>query len=114
GAAPGPPGQGAGVLASSFPGWCVSTRPGISRFPGAQLRTIVRCSASPRNDCRHVAGFAGHMTPIIFRSAELERAAAGKTEAAHVVLLSLAAKCVYGGPHDTPPSANRKGREACV
>src|SRR5438270_13901627 len=26
------------------------TRPGISRFSGAQLRTIVRCFASPRND----------------------------------------------------------------
>ena len=27
-----------------IPGWCVSARPGISRFP-------VRCFASPRNDC---------------------------------------------------------------
>jgi len=26
------------------------TRPGISRFSGAQLRTIVRCFASLRND----------------------------------------------------------------
>jgi len=25
-----------------IPGWCASTRPGISRFSGAQLRTIVR------------------------------------------------------------------------
>ena len=28
----------------------VSTRPGISRFSGAHLRTIARCFASPRND----------------------------------------------------------------
>src|SRR5437879_243324 len=33
-----------------IPGWCATTRPGISRFSGAQLRTIVRCCASPRND----------------------------------------------------------------
>src|SRR6185436_6798965 len=26
------------------------TRPGIPRFSGAQLRTVVRCFASPRND----------------------------------------------------------------
>jgi hypothetical protein len=28
---------------SVIPGWCASTRPGISRFSDAQLRIIVRC-----------------------------------------------------------------------
>src|SRR6185312_14100586 len=32
----------------SIPGWSVRTRPGISRFSGAQLRTIVRCGACHR------------------------------------------------------------------
>src|SRR6187549_1084121 len=31
------------ILAAVIPGWCASTRPGISRFR-------VRCYASPRND----------------------------------------------------------------
>ncbi len=34
---------GGGVICSVIPGWCASTRPGISRFR-------VRCFASPRND----------------------------------------------------------------
>src|SRR6185312_11825624 len=29
-----------------IPGWCASTRPGISRFSGAQLRTVVRSLAA--------------------------------------------------------------------
>jgi hypothetical protein len=33
-----------------IPGWCVSTRPGISRFSDVQLHIVVRCFASPRND----------------------------------------------------------------
>src|SRR5206468_4871382 len=33
----------AGLILPVIPGWCVSTRPGISRFR-------VRCCASPRND----------------------------------------------------------------
>src|SRR6266436_8569966 len=33
-----------------IPGWCVSTRPGISRFSDVQLHIGVRCFASPRND----------------------------------------------------------------
>src|ERR671934_1596157 len=42
-----------------IPGWsegpdlrCAIAHRGISRFSGAQLRTIVRCFASPRNDGR--------------------------------------------------------------
>src|SRR5438309_5558432 len=35
--------DGPGLALSVIPGWCVSTRPGISRFR-------VRCLASPRND----------------------------------------------------------------
>src|SRR5580704_522026 len=35
---------------SVIPGWCASTRPGISSFSGALLRTRVRYYASPRND----------------------------------------------------------------
>src|SRR6266581_495839 len=43
--------SGAGVVGGTvIPGWCVSTRPGISRFSGAQLRTIVRLYEPPRND----------------------------------------------------------------
>jgi hypothetical protein len=37
------PGNGDGNPALVIPGWCVSTRPGISRFR-------IRCFASPRND----------------------------------------------------------------
>jgi hypothetical protein len=33
-----------------IPGWCESTRPGISRFSDVQLHIVVRCFASPRND----------------------------------------------------------------
>jgi hypothetical protein len=32
-----------GLIHSVIPGWCASTRPGISSFSGAQLRAIVRC-----------------------------------------------------------------------
>ena len=35
---------------TSFPGRCDSTEPGISRFSGAQLRTVVRSCGPPRND----------------------------------------------------------------
>src|SRR6185369_980208 len=45
------------VSRTVIPGWsegpdrrCAIAHLGISRFSGAQLRTIVRCSASPRND----------------------------------------------------------------
>src|SRR5215217_5762235 len=38
------------LTAAVIPGWCFSTRPGISRFSDAQLRIVVRCFASPRND----------------------------------------------------------------
>jgi hypothetical protein len=37
-------------LSPVIPGWCVSTRPGISRFSDVQLYIVVRCFASPRND----------------------------------------------------------------
>src|SRR5205823_8622962 len=47
---PGDRARGADDAITVIPGWCASTRPGISRFSGAQLRTIVRCFASPRND----------------------------------------------------------------
>src|SRR5437588_3829859 len=41
-----------------IPGWCASTRPGISRFSDVQLHIVVRCCASPRNDMgRGMAGF---------------------------------------------------------
>ncbi len=33
-----------------IPGWCFSTRPGISRFSDVQLHIGVRCYAPPRND----------------------------------------------------------------
>jgi len=41
-----------------IPERCVSTRPGISRFSGAQLRTTVRRFTSPRNDGRRQFVFA--------------------------------------------------------
>src|SRR6266536_2473623 len=41
--------QNDGVYAV-IPGWCVSTRPGISRFSDVQLHILVRCFTSPRND----------------------------------------------------------------
>src|SRR5271156_538628 len=35
-----------------IPGWCLSTRPGISRFSDVQLHIVVRVFDAPRNDCR--------------------------------------------------------------
>ncbi len=37
-----------GVVSTVIPGCATWRRPGISRFSGAQARTVVRCSASPR------------------------------------------------------------------
>jgi len=55
------------------------TRPGISRFSGAQLRTIVRCCASPRNDEGHVYALAARNAPELMNDPpSKEKRAQGK------------------------------------
>src|SRR6185295_15227444 len=66
--------------------------PGISRFSGAQLRTVVRCFASPRND----GSLPTPVTPAVTAAADIghphqlrdhahQLAAASAAEHAHVV-----------------------------
>src|SRR6202790_1723299 len=67
-------GRVSGTTRAVIPGWCVSIRPGISRFSDVQLHIIARCGAchraalcaeplaSPRND-------GLNSLPLVFRPA---------------------------------------------